>query len=200
MTDKETIEIYNQKAASYDDLVSRDTPDQDLQAFIDAVTPGGHVLDLGCGPGNSAAMMQEADLIADAMDASIEMVRVARDKYGVDAKHATFDDLDAQAKYDGIWANFSLLHAAKSDMPRHLKAIHAALKPGGIFHIGTKLGTDAERDSIGRMYSYYDADELLALLKQAGFTPRPPRFGRDTGLSGEMADFIIVLSDTPKNA
>ncbi len=195
MTDDKTIEIYNQKAASYDDLVSRDAPDQDLQAFIDAVPAGGRVLDLGCGPGNSAAMMQEADLIADAMDASAEMVRVARDKYGVDAKHATFDDLTADSVYDGVWANFSLLHATKSDMPRYLKAIHTALKPGGIFHIGTKLGMDEERDSIGRMYSYYEADELLDLLKAAGFTPRTPRFGRDKGLSGEMADFIVVLSD-----
>jgi len=195
MSDRETIDVYNQKAASYDDLVSRDTPDQDLQAFLDAVTPGGHVLDLGCGPGNSAAMMQEAEFTVDAMDASAQMVRVARDKYGVDAKVATFDDLDAQSQYDGIWANFSLLHAPKPDMPRHLKAIHTALKPGGVFHIGTKLGTDAHRDSIGRMYSYYEADELLSLLRAAGFTPRTPRFGRDKGLSGEMADFIIVLSD-----
>lgn len=195
MTDRETIEIYDTRAASYDNLVSRDAPDQDLQAFLDAVTPGGHVLDLGCGPGNSAAMMQEADLQVDAMDASAEMVRIARDKYGVDARQATFDDLKAQAQYDGIWANFSLLHAPKPDMPHHLKAIHAALKPNGVFHIGAKLGTDEERDSIGRLYSYYEVDELLALLRAAGFTPRTPRFGRDKGLSGEMADFIIVLSD-----
>lgn len=195
MTDQETIAVYNQKAASYDDLVSRDTPDQDLRAFIDAIPAGGHVLDLGCGPGNSAAMMQQAGLTVDAMDASIEMVRVARDKYGVNARHATFDDLTGQGVYEGIWANFSLLHAARTDMPRHLNAIHTALKKGGIFHIGTKLGSDEERDSIGRMYSYYEADELLALLRAAGFTPRTPRFGREKGLSGEMADFIIVLSD-----
>ncbi len=195
MTDDKTIEVYNQKAASYDDLVSRDTPDPDLQAFIDALPAGGRVLDLGCGPGNSSAMMRDAGLHPDAMDASAEMVRVARDKYGINATLASFDDLTADSIYDGIWANFSLLHATKSDMPRHLKAIHKALKTGGVFHIGTKLGTDELRDSIGRMYSYYEADELLALLKAAGFTPRTPRFGRDKGLSGEMADFIIVLSD-----
>jgi len=195
MSDDETVSVYNARAESYNDLVSRDTPDQDLQAFLDAVTLGGHVMDLGCGPGNSAAMMRDAGLNVDAVDASSGMVRVAREQYDIDARLATFDDINGVDVYDGVWANFSLLHAAKTDMPRHLAAIHTALKAGGVFHIGTKLGTDEMRDSIGRMYSYYEADELLGLLKDAGFTPRKPRFGRDKGLSGEMADFIVVLSD-----
>lgn len=195
MSDAETVSVYNTRADSYNELVSRDTPDQDLQAFLDAVAPGGHVMDLGCGPGNSAAMMRDAGLSVDAVDASSGMVRVAREKYGIDARLATFDDITGTDLYDGVWANFSLLHATKADMPRHLAAIKAALKPGGVFHIGTKLGSDEMRDSIGRMYSYYEADELLGLLKDAGFVPRAPRFGRDKGLSGEMADFIVVLSD-----
>ncbi|WP_299300927.1 class I SAM-dependent methyltransferase [uncultured Litoreibacter sp.] len=195
MSDAETVSIYNTRADSYNELVSSDTPDQDLQAFLDAVAPGGHVMDLGCGPGNSAAMMRDAGLSVDAVDASSGMVRVAREKYGIDVRLATFDDITGTDLYDGVWANFSLLHATKADMPRHLAAIKAALKPGGVFHIGTKLGSDEMRDSIGRMYSYYEADELLGLLKDAGFASRAPRFGRDKGLSGEMADFIVVLSD-----
>ena len=195
MTDKETIDVYNARAASYKDLVSRDTPDQDLQAFIDAMPAGGLALDLGCGPGNSAAMMMAAGLQVEASDASSEMVKIASDTYGVDAQVATFDDLDATDRYDGIWANFSLLHAPKADMPRHLAAIKQALKPGGIFHIGVKTGADELRDSIGRMYSYYEVAELDALLIAAGFTPRTHREGVDKGLSGEMASFVIILSD-----
>ena len=195
MTDRETIDVYNARAASYDELVSRDAPDQDLQAFIDAVPQGGLALDLGCGPGNSAAMMKAAGLKVEASDASSEMVRIAQDTYGVDAHVATFDDLDAHNRYDGIWANFSLLHATKSDMPRHLAAIKQALKPGGVFHIGVKTGTEELRDSIGRMYSYYTVPELDGLLQDAGFTPRSHREGVDKGLSGEMASFVIILSD-----
>ena len=195
MSDDKTISVYDAQASKYDTLVSRDAPDADLQAFIDAMPAGGHALDLGCGPGNSAAMMQAAGLKVTAMDASAEMIRIARERYGIAAIQGRFDDLKDIDTYDGVWANFSLLHAPKADMPRHLSAIHTALKPGGLFHIGTKIGTGEHRDSIGRKYSYYETDELAALLKEAGFTPRSTRHGREKGLSGEMADFVIILCD-----
>lgn len=196
MTDKETIEVYNSRAKSYADLVSRPAPDSDLQAFLDAVIPGGRVLDLGCGPGNSAAMMRDAGFVTDAFDASPEMIRIAQTTYGLEqARIATFDDLTGTDLYDGIWANFSLLHAPKKDMPRHLTAIRDALKPGGIFHIGLKTGAHAKRDSIGRMYSYYSVPELSGLLTEAGFTPRTQREGSETGLDGSIAPFVIMLCD-----
>ena len=96
--------------------------------------------------------------------------------------------------YDGVWANFSLLHAAREDFPRHLAAIQKALKPGGAFHIALKAGTGAERDRIGRHYTYYTEDELTGLLKAAGFTVGSYRRGRDKGLSGEDADWISTTA------
>lgn len=195
MSDRETIEVYNARAQSYDELVSRDTPDADLQAFIDAVTPGGLVLDLGCGPGNSAAMMRDAGLKPEAVDASEEMVRIARERYGLDARMALFDDITGHDLYDGIWANFSLLHAPKDAMPRHLATLRQALKPGGVFHIGMKTGTHVGRDPIGRFYSYYEVEELKGLLQEAGFTPSRIREGVDKGLSGNMDPFVVILCD-----
>lgn len=195
MSDDQTIAVYNARAADYADILSKDAPDPDLRAFMDAVTPHGHILDLGCGPGNSAAMMRDAGFQVTATDASEEMVRLARDTYAVAATQATFDDIAGTDIYDGIWANFSLLHAPKADMPRHLAALREALKPGGIFHIGLKTGTQAARDKIGRFYSYYQEDELTDLLTHAGFTPRTTRTGAEPGLDGTVAPYIIVLSD-----
>lgn len=195
MTDKETIDVYNARAADYAQNFARAEPDADLRAFMDGVASGGRVLDLGCGPGNAAAMMQARGFTVDATDASPEMVRIARETHGVDATIATFDEIVGTDIYDGIWANFSLLHAPKADMPRHLAALRAALKPGGIFHIGLKTGTDAARDKIGRLYSYYGKDELLGLLEAADFTPRSTREGAEPGLDGTVAPFIIVLCD-----
>ena len=80
-------------------------------------------------------------------------------------------------------------------MPRHLAALKQAIRPGGVFHIGTKLGDDTARDTIGRFYSYYQEEELIDLLKSAGFAPRTPRFGTQAGLDGVVAPFIILLSD-----
>ncbi len=195
MSDAKTIAVYNARVGDYANILGKNEPSADLTAFMEAVTPGGHVLDLGCGPGNSAAMMQGAGFQVTATDASEEMVRFARETYGLDAKVALFDDISGTDLYDGIWANFSLLHAPKADMPRHLAALRDALKPGGVFHIGMKLGESAARDKIGRLYSYYQEDELIGLLTQAGFTQRTCRKGAEAGLDGTVAPFIIVLCD-----
>jgi trans-aconitate methyltransferase len=194
MVDAKTIEIYNAKADEYVEFVSKTIPDQDLRAFMEALPQGGIALDLGCGPGNTAAMLQDAGFTVDATDASEKMVEMARDKFSVQAKVATFDDLSAENHYDGIWANFSLLHAQKSDMPKHLAAIHKALKSDGHFHIGLKLGVGEQRDKIDRMYAYYEEAELKDLLKNAGFTVISTRLGKEAGLAGSVDPYIIITA------
>lgn len=194
MADQKTIETYNATADDYVKLVSRTTPDRDLRRFIDAIPKGGLVLDWGCGPGNSAAMMQAAGLVVEAVDASEKMVELARTKYGLNVKQATFDELDAKARYDGLWANFSLLHAPKTDMPHHLQAAHTALKKDGYFHIGMKLGTGEIRDRLARMYTYYEEDELKALLENAGFAIATTRKDAMEGMTGDVEPFIIITA------
>jgi SAM-dependent methyltransferase len=194
MTDRDTIDVYNARVGEYAKLEPSTTPSETLAEFMAALPDGGHVLDLGCGPGTSSRHMVRAGLRVTAMDASEEMIALAAQIDGVTARHATFDDVAEVAVYDGVWANFSLLHAPRADMPRHLSAIHAALKPGGAFHIAVKAGTGAERDSIGRFYTYYTEAELTGLLRDAGFTPGPYRRGRDKGLSGEDADWISTTA------
>ncbi len=132
MSDKETLNVYAEKAADYAAMTDEfNTRDPSLDAFIAAIPQGGCVLDLGCGPGASAAQMAAAGLTVDAFDPVPEMVAMAARHAGVNARQAGFDDLHAEAIYDGVWANFSLLHAPREDMPRHLAQIKSALKPGG---------------------------------------------------------------------
>ena len=174
MSDTETLKIYAAKADEYASLTeSAVVSDPNLKAFVQTLARGGHVLDLGCGPGGAAHVMADAGLL-------------------VTARLATFDDITGTALYDGVWTNFSLLHAPRADMPCHLTAIHRALKPGGSFHIGLKTGTGSSRDRLGRLYTYYSDDELSALLAQAGFTITGRTFGRDRGLDGTPADWIVI--------
>ena len=194
MTDKETIDVYNAKAQDYMDLVATDKPTRHLQAFIDALPEGGHALDLGCGPGNSAAMMRDAGLQITAIDPSPKMVELGRAKYGINIKLGTFEDVTQTAIYDGIWASFSMLHAPRADIPRYLKAIHTALKPNGTFMIGVKTGSGEDRDAIGRRYTYFKATELDQLLRDAGFTPTHAYEGSEAGLAGTIDSFIIVTA------
>lgn len=194
MTDRKTLSVYDAKATDYAQLTQGDAPDATLQAFINLLPPKGRVLDLGCGPGGSAHHMAKAGMVVDAIDASAEMIKLASAQPGVTAWQATFDELPVGTQYDGVWANFSLLHAARADMPRHLLAIHRALKPDGLLHIALKEGTGEKRDALGRRYTYYTEQTLSALLQQAGFTPGLFQHGQDKGLDGIVAPWLSVTS------
>lgn len=196
VTDEKTITVYDDQVEKYANLVSSKKPGAILQAFMNKITKGGLVLDFGCGPGNSAVQMVKHGLRVDAVDASREMITYANKTYNLNARQATFDALDDINKYDGIWANFSLLHAPIEDFPRYLDAINTALLPEGVFHIGMKLGDGMHRDSIGRMYSYYTEEQLTQHLTNAGFNIIGKTNGEEPGLSGEIAPWITVLCNT----
>lgn len=193
MSDPETLTVYASQADAYASLTDEGAKiDPLVQRFIKGVPEGGRVLDIGCGPGASAGRMAAAGLLTEAWDLVPEMLELAKRFDGVVTRQAGFGDLIGADVYDGIWANFSMLHAPRSEWPSHLHAIATALRPNGLFHIGTKLGTGEDRDTIGRMYTYVSEDELDALLRAAGFRPEFSDRGRDKGLSGEMADWIVV--------
>lgn len=193
MSDRETLQVYAAQAEKYRDLVSTSARTDPLFAtFMNALPPASHVLDLGCGPGHFAAAFGAAGHRVTATDASPEFVEMASGHENVVAQHATFDDIAGEALYDAVWANFSLLHAPRADMPRHLSALHRALQPGGLFHIGVKTGAGAKRDSLGRLYTYYDAAELTGLVETAGFTVTASTTGADPGLDGVLAPWIVL--------
>lgn len=192
-SDRETLAVYDKRAADY---AARFTGSRnvDLETFIAALPTGAQVLDLGCGPGHAAAQMADAGHSVEATDASAEMVKLARSHPGVTARQASFDDITGTDLYDGIWANFALLHAPRSAMPGHLAALRRALRSGGLFHIGMKTGTGEKRDEIGRLYTYYTEDELAGLLREAGFTPFSSRTGAEPGLDGVVAPWVTIAA------
>lgn len=199
MSDRETLEVYAKAAEDYAarfGKVAEGDIDQfsDLKALFELLPDNGLVLDLGCGPGQWAAKIREAGYQVEAMDASPEMAALAKEQFDLDVTVGVFEDLTAEARYDGIWANFSLLHAPRADFPTHLARIHRALRPGGAFHIGMKLGTAEARDGLGRFYSYYGEAELIDLLEAAGFTVIRKRRGNGKGLAGSDDTFVILTA------
>lgn len=191
--DKKTLAAYAERVDDYLSLTHKDGPDKDLKAFIAALPKGAHVLDLGCGPGKSASAMSKVGFQVTATDASPEMVAVAREKFAVNAQLQSFSELAATNTYDGVFANFSLLHARISDFPGHLNRVKQALKPGGLLHLGMKTGSGERRDSLGRHYAYYSEDELITYLTTADFHDiLVTRIGDSPGLAGQTEPFVIL--------
>jgi len=190
--DPGTIAAYDAHAAAYASRFGAAGPDDPLRRFIAGLPAGAQVLDLGCGPGHASAFLRAAGMRPDPVDASAAMVALANQRHGIGARLGTFDDIDAVAAYDGVWANFSLLHAGRADLPRHLAALYRALMPGGLLHIGMKTGAGEARDRFGRFYSFFSRDELAGLLADAGFTVIAEAAGAERGLAGTLDPFVIL--------
>ena len=193
MADRDTLDTYTRKAADYAKIDMTETQDTALRGFLSLLPPGGHVMDLGCGPGLHGAAMIAQGFRVTGIDATPAFVDTARAR-GVDARLGTFDDLTDLAAYDGIWASFSLLHAPRVDFPRHLAAIHRALKPGGVIFLGLKLGDGEARDELGRFYSYFAEDELRAHLARTGFHDIQATCDEGPGLAGTIDPFILLTA------
>lgn len=194
MTDEQTLAFYDGAAEDYANSFANDKPDADLKAFIALLPQGGRVLDFGCGPGTSAAHLKEAGFEVEATDASRGMANLALKTFGLKVRLEDFTELDDRARFDGVWANFSLLHAARDSVPDILMRLHRALKPGGVLHLGVKLGQAEARDHLGRLYTYFSESELEGLLSAACFTLMSRRHGHGVGMAGTNDPFIIILA------
>lgn len=196
MSDRETLSVYAAKADEYAKMTLGEAASPSLLRFISALPKDARTLDLGCGPGFAAGTMAGAGMDAHAWDPVPEMVVMAAAHQGVTAREAVYADLTETAAYDGLWCNFSMLHTPLADWPDQFAAIARALKPGGLLHFGTKLGTGEKRDDIGRLYSYINEDALMALLERAGFSVEYTKLGEEKGLDGKMAPFILIQART----
>ena len=56
--DPETIAVYDARARDYADMFDTENSGRHLRAFRETLPDGARVLDLGCGPGNTAAILK----------------------------------------------------------------------------------------------------------------------------------------------
>jgi SAM-dependent methyltransferase len=192
-TDKETLAVYAAQTDRYLEVDPSAIEVEALSAFLQRLSPGANVLDIGCGPGVHAALMQQAGFAITAWDASPEFVEIARGK-GLDAHLRDFASLSDTAAFDAIWASFSLLHTPKAEHASHIAAMARALRPGGLLYLGMKIGQGEARDALGRFYSYVTRTELEGLVKAAGLTPIDCAEGEGKGLAGTVDPFILLTS------
>ena len=168
--DNITIDIYNKNAAKYANLDIDKVSLKAYRQFSQALPQNGIVLDYGCGPGYFSKKFLSAGFKVDAFDASEKMIEIASIETRVNWWVGDFKSFRATTLYDGIWANFSLLHAPKKEITPLIQTIFKSLKPRGLFSLGLKLGVGEKRDKIGRKYSYFEEQEISNILSNEGFS------------------------------
>lgn len=135
--------------------------------FVAALPPGGRVLDAGCGSGRDALAFRELGFDVTAFDGSAAMVAKASAHTGLTVLHLDFAELTWCEAFDGIWANASLLHVPRRDLPDIMRGLRAALIPGGVWELSFKLGR-GERQTPGRLFTDLDEPAARALIAEVG--------------------------------
>ena len=188
--DQETIDIYNKYISDYEELISKDFKDTNLDIFMEMIGGDGKVLDLGCGTGSASLELLRKGFSVFPVDASFEMIKVAESLLNIKARNVSFDEIREHNFYHAIWANFSLLHITKKQFSDILKNLFFTLKDDGILFFSLKRGAGESRDKLGRFYSYYEKDEVEKYLEKANFQTKTYTQGFSLGLAGHKEEWM----------
>jgi SAM-dependent methyltransferase len=122
--------------------------------------------------------------VAIGLDGASRFVEMARRHSGCEVWQQDFLALALPpGRFDGVFANASLFHVPSQELPRVLRELYAALKPGGVLFSSNPRGTNEEGWSRGRYGAYHDLETWRRILSAAGFAElahyyRPPGLPR----------------------
>jgi SAM-dependent methyltransferase len=197
MSDPATIAFYEKNAPRYT-LGFGQAPSRHLDAFLDRLDKGAHVLELGCGGGQDSARIVERGFDLDATDGTPAMVRKANERFDVGARLLRFDELDSVSEYDAVWAHACLLHVARADLSSVLASIHRVLRPGGWHFANFKLGDSEGRDLLGRLHNFPNADWLKDAYRTAGFAIVSSETYAGKAADGTQRDWMALTVQRPR--
>lgn len=182
-----TLGNYNDVAEDFREGTRDHDVSQNIDALLRNITGPApfHILDFGCGPGRDLQTFTALGHIATGLDGSERFAEMARQDSGCEVLHQNFLELNLPAeRFDGIFANASLFHVPLQELPRVLRKLNAALKPGGVLFSSNPRGSNQEGWTGERYGSFHDLESWSAYLIEAGFSEvehyyRPPGLPRD---------------------
>lgn len=163
----QTISYYEEHAVEF----CRSTLNADMtycrERFLKYLNPGSRILDAGCGSGRDSKAFADLGYYVTAMDASPKICAEAEKVLGQTVLCQSFEELDMENMFDGIWACASLLHVPKEEILDVLYRLKRALKEDGILYASFKYG-DGEVIRQGRYFSDYNERAIEKLMRDAG--------------------------------
>lgn len=211
---RRTVESgYDYMAEQY--LATKDPKDplalaalEDMASFL---PPRAAVLDLGCGAGVPVTRwLADRVFAVTGVDVSAKQLDLARSNVPT----ATFIKSDmtelsfASESFDAVIAFHSIIHVPRTEQPALLARIHRWLKPGGVFLATMTVteyeGRDEDWEGWGApmVWSHYDGDTNMAMLREAGFEIHyaEPRTGKGTGDEDETWLWVLARKSSREGA
>ena len=158
-----TLSWYRDNAIQYAEETRNSLVLDALWEFLSRMKEGGTILDYGSGSGRDSAYFLDKGFSVDSLDGSAEMKAQAERLFGIKVKLASFLSLEEKDKYDGIWAQASILHLEEHDLRAALTLIERALKRDGVFYSSFRKG-EGDGYENGRWYTNMTERRFLSFL------------------------------------
>jgi len=143
-----------------------------LGGFVRHLSPGDHVLDVGCGSGRDLLWMQHRGLVVTGFERSPGLAGLARQHAGCRVIEGDFTTYDfAPLAVDAILMTGALVHVPHDLLPRVLGNILGALHPASprrIVYLSLKEGEGVAKDARDRMFYFWQEAELVRVLSGGG--------------------------------
>lgn len=213
---QQQLEYYSRRAFEYDEWWTRKGrynrgPQQtqawqmNIDAFKEALSesaPLGSVLELACGTGIWTDYLASRSTKVHAIDASLEMLKIAQQRVPTENVHFEMADLfewQPGKAYDTIFFSFWLSHVPDEKLESFFKMVNMGLKPNGRLIIldsrpnPMSSAIDHPEENIERTISirrlndgseysifkrFFTMDTLADLLDSNGFVPQAGTTGR----------------------
>lgn len=190
-----TLAHYEGSAEMFRDRTRDHDVSQNVAAFTRHIT--GPVpwtlLDLGCGPGRDLKTFTAMGHVAVGLEGAPSLARMAREHSGCEVWEQDFLALSLPPAYfDGVFANASLFHVPRQELPRVLGELAAALKPGGVLFASNPRGTNEEGWSGERYGAWHDLEAWRAFMTAAGYVELE-HYYRPAGLPRERQPWLASV-------
>ena len=184
---RKTLQHYDENASSFYEGTKHHDVLQNINALLIEISglPPYYILDFGCGPGRDLIQFKALGHEPVGLDGSPAFVAMARQSSGCEVLLQDFLTLDLPSShFDGVFANASLFHVPKQELPRVLQALWEALKPNGVLFASNPRGNNQEGWSDKRYGCFHDLEQWRSYVTEAGFKElehyyRPPGRPRD---------------------
>lgn len=190
---KKTVEIYEEKAATYlKTTIEHDKLDEKkakrkkeklhnfIKTNLDSFEKGSKVFEIGSADGENAKYIKELGYNVTASDIADAFINETKSKIENTIKFNILED-DFKDKYSAVFAWRVFVHFTKEDLDITLNKVYKALENGGvfIFNIMNRETRDCDEEWVDfpneyhmnaeRYYKYFSEKEVNELIQKTNF-------------------------------
>ena len=161
-----TLDYYNKNSKDYFNSTVNVDMISSYKDFLGLLPQGAKILDLGCGSGRDSLQFMKLGYDVTAVDGSLELAKRASKLLGKEVIVSSFEELQLEDKYDGIWACASLLHLEDNALRDVLNKLYDNLNDSGIFYMSFKYGTSEFIDENNRYFNMFTEERLIKFIEE----------------------------------